>query len=298
MQAEIWYFQINADAGQRVTSRILQVLGTQIVEPDEFSSRLTCGSLSVAFTLTTTEKGARRVGLLLRRLPSVHSAIWLLSPLETITPATGFAFSLLAAEGSEPDTNPDSSFWSEAPSVFFHAGNFGQAVTGLDTEIRARWTQHHFYFLFRCSYQDLCPLRTPAILESPTDELWCGDVAEIFLGEASDPFTRYGEFEVSPRSEWLDLLIEHQPGGKIHRAPLASRFGSAARIDADAKTWYAFFRIPCSAVCTAEARTGDRFRINFFRSQGDPAVDLCWRPTHQASFHVPSAFGTLVLVEA
>ena len=292
MEAGSWYFQVNADAGHRMPSRILQVLGTQSIEPDDFRSRFSCNYLSVAFTLATTEKGAQRIGLLLRRLPGVQSAVWLLWPLETIMPSNELAFSLFSADESGPEIDPEASFWTEAHAVSFRSNNFGVPVTGHDTEIRSRWTHHSFYFLFRCSYQALSPLPGPAVLDAPTDELWLGDVAEIFLGEASDPFTRYGEFEVSPRSEWLDLLIEHQPEGNIHRGPLESGFECAARIDQDAKIWYAFFRIPRIAPYV----TGDRFRINFFRSQGHPVAELCWKPTHDPSFHVPSSFGTLILV--
>ena len=295
MESETWYFQVRAGSGQRMSSRILQVLGTQLIEPQEFHSRLFSEGLWVAFTLTTTQEHTRRIGLLLRRLPGVQSALWLRSPLETIMPSDELAFSLLSAQDSQADTDPRSSFWAEAPIVSVRLNNFGELVPGHGTEIRSRWTLHFFYFLFECPYEELSTLPGAAILNEPTPELWLGDVAEIFLGEAHDPFSRYGEFEISPRGEWLDLVIEHQPDGSIDRAPLASGFESAARIDADAKIWYAFFRIPCTSVGRARLKPGDRFRINFYRSQGQPPLELCWQPTRDQSFHVPALFGTLVL---
>jgi hypothetical protein len=77
-----------------------------------------------------------------------------------------------------------------------------------------------------------------------------------------------------------------------------SGFLAAARIDRQAKRWYAVMRIPYGSVDTRPAAAGNRLRINFYLSEGQAPQHhgLAWRPTGKATFHAPEAFGTLELV--
>jgi hypothetical protein len=135
--------------------------------------------------------------------------------------------------------------------------------------------------------------------ETETNELWKWDVAEVFIGSDFKNIRRYKEFEISPQSEWIDLDIDldaprHEDGWVWN-----SGFQASARIDASAKIWYAYMRIPYKAVDTRDAVAGNTLRVNFFRSQGarPNRKSIVWQPTLRPTFHVPEVFGTLRLVD-
>ena len=197
-----------------------------------------------------------------------------------------------------PETNPNSDFWREAPSVFADRDSFGKIVPGHRTEIRSRWTADNLYFLFICPYEHL-NLKPDPRTDVETNKLWEWDVAEAFIGYDLQNISQYKEFEVSPQGEWVDLDIDltkpHHEGGWTWN----SGFKVAARIDSDRKIWYACMRIPYKAIDTWSAQAGNTLRLNLYRSQGPKAqhAAIAWQPTHKASFHVPEAFGTLELVK-
>jgi hypothetical protein len=196
------------------------------------------------------------------------------------------------------DADPNSGFWRGAPAVFAENDGRGDPVPGHRTEIRSRWTGENLYFLFICPYAQL-NLKPDPKTDVETNELWKWDVAEIFIGSNFQNIRRYREFEISPQGEWIDLDIDldaprHEDGWVWN-----SGFKSAARIGQATKTWYGFMRIPYSSVDSLPAAAGRTLRVNFFRSQGarPNRKAIVWQPTHQPTFHVPEAFGTLKLVD-
>lgn len=203
-----------------------------------------------------------------------------------------------AAGDVTADTNPDSPFWRGAPRVIAAADNFGREVAGHRTEVRSRWTQGNLYFLFICPYEQLNLKPDPQVAKE-TNELWKWDVAEVFAGSDFQNIRRYKEFEVSPQGEWVDLDIDldkprHEDGWTWN-----SGFQSAARIDAAARVWYCFMRIPLAAIDPRKPVAGNELRINLYRSQGPPAAhqSIAWRPTGKRTFHAPESFGILRLVD-
>jgi hypothetical protein len=293
-----WRYCLRASPEERMASRVLQVLGIQQLQPSEFHLHVTSGTLHIDFVVCTDKAKAQRVGLLLRRLERVNLVFWL--PL-----ATGdqplcidqVALSLRSQEEHPPDTDPDSGFWSTAPSIRLRMDSFGRPVCGNDTEVRLRWTPDNFYFLFLCNYEELWPRPLEPVLDRPTAELWKWDVAEVFIGTGQHPLTQYCEFELSPRGEWLDLRIDCMSGGGIVATPLDSKIAVAASQSQQKQMWNGFLRVPCAAVFSGQAEAGQRLRINFFRSQGANPTEITWRPGYSKSFHVPTAFGELLLIE-
>jgi hypothetical protein len=187
-----------------------------------------------------------------------------------------------AASDTKTDLDPNSPFWREAPAIFAATDTFGAAVPRHRTEVRSRWTGENLYFLFICPYERLHLKPNPQTAVE-TNELWNWDVAEVFAGSDFQNIRRYKEFEVSPQGEWIDLDIDlakphHEDGWTWN-----SGFQVAARIDARARVWYAFMRIP--------------YRVNFYRAQGPPQDHkaIAWRPTGKATYHVPESFGLLRL---
>jgi hypothetical protein len=195
-------------------------------------------------------------------------------------------------------TDPTAAFWQAARPVYAERDSFGKLVPGHRTEIRSRWTKNNLYFLFICPYEKL-NLKPSPKTETETYELWNWDVAEVFIGADFQNIRRYQEFEVSPQGEWVDLDIDlakphHEEGWTWN-----SGFHVAARIDHEAKTWYAAMRIPLSAIDRRPPAPGLTFRINLFHSQG-PAPDhksIAWQAPMTRTFHTPERFGVLKLVD-
>lgn len=279
-------------------SRILQVLETQRMPPLIFCAEVVGGAGSVDVSVEGDAGQARRVAALLLRLPGVEAAVWY-ERRDPMTAAEMMRVALaLRAEDSEGAiwTEPQAPFWSAAPAVYLRTNNAGKAEREHETEVRLRWTKEALWVRFACPYVDLHLRSGPARLETPTEELWTNDVAEVFVGDEVGMPARYQEFEVSPRGEWLDLQIEHGTDGVMVGTPLGSRFMCGALIEEARSVWTAVVQIPLRTFYPEGAQAGNSLRMNLFRSQGPLPLELAWQPTRRASFHRPSCFGTLLLI--
>jgi hypothetical protein len=198
---------------------------------------------------------------------------------------------------SDPDTNPDSRFWSGASRLIAEGDFYGRPIPGHRTEILLQWTFQNLYLLFVCPYQEL-RLKPHPDLTAETYELWNWDVAEVFIGDDFKNIRRYKEFEVSPQSEWVDLDVNLDNPPHEQGWVWQSGCQAAGRIDAGSKIWYGFLRIPWPAIDNRTPAAGNELRINFYRCQGsDPDRKyITWRPVNRASFHTPESFGILKLV--
>ena len=291
-----WYFRIRTISGERMPSRVLYVLDGQQVQPLDLQLVRLSNDVHMHFVIVTDESKATRIGLLLRRLEFVFSVLWTpISENATIRCMERLAISLQSSDEAASDTDPDSDFWKIAPSIWMQTNNHGQPVPGHQTEVRLRWTDQNLYFLFLCPYQELQVREGTPLLDRATPELWLCDVAEVFVGRSSDYMQCYCEFEASPKGEWLDLQIAIPAQGGIAGTALRSGFSTSARIEEEKGRWLAFLRIPYRCVNSGKPVAGDRLRVNFFRSQGRTPVEIAWQPTYDASFHVPSKFGMLLL---
>ena len=155
----------------------------------------------------------------------------------------------------------------------------------------------NLYLLFICPYEELYLHPNPSQTEE-TNELWDYDVAEAFIGTDFKDIRHYTEYEVSPQGEWVDLDIDRNTDPPSHqRGSGTPDFKVKARIDREHKIWYGEMQIPFAAIDYRQAgqgrgdahqpvpRTGAASRRKF----------IAWQPTHSPSFHVPEAFGLLVL---
>jgi hypothetical protein len=207
------------------------------------------------------------------------------------------ATSTEANEDVAIDTNPATTFWSQAIPLYTDRDKNDRILSGYRTEIRSRWTEKNLYFLFSCPYQELSLHPNPSTTME-TNKLWNWDVAEVFIGSDFKNIRRYKEFELSPQGEWLDLDIDlskphHEEGWTWN-----SGFQVAARIDAQKKIWYGAMKIPWTALDDTPPSAGKTLRVNFFRSQGPISnrKEMAWQPTMSETFHVPERFGLLRLV--
>jgi hypothetical protein len=225
-----------------------------------------------------------------------------------------FAFaSILMADGAgrivskhsgseaELSADPDSAFWRGVAGVWAENGPTGKPTPGHKTEIRSRWTEKNLYVLFVSQYDKMNPKPNPSTT-TETNKLWEWDVAEVFVGADSQNIRRYREYQVSPQGEWVDLDIDRDrplpEGGWLWN----SGFHVKARIDESKKLWYGEMRIPFESINGAGGkpftpRAGAELRINFYRLQG-PKPDramIAWQSTGAGTYHVPEAFGRMIL---
>ncbi|WP_263418110.1 carbohydrate-binding family 9-like protein [Terriglobus albidus] len=276
-------------------SRILQVLETQRIPPQHLQARQCHSAMHIQFTVEADEKQAGRIGWLVRRTHAVEAVHWMAISDAEHERRLWHRTALAAWSGEEIDVDldPCSGWWQSAPSALLLTDNSGLRVEGHDTEVRMRWTDNNLYLLFNSGYEHLNLRTDDAVLTQPTPNLWEHDVAELFLGRDPKASQGYGEYEVSPRGEWLDLDITADDGAIHSSVALNSGFLAAAELRESQSRWLAFLRVPVPLL--AERGTRD-LRLNLFRSQGPAPVELAWQPTHDVSFHVPSRFGYLHLL--
>lgn len=195
----------------------------------------------------------------------------------------------------ELSANPDSPEWAKAPRVIADRDYMHRPIPGSPTEIRSRWTKQHLYLLYICPYTEL-NLKPDPVLTEETPRLWNWDVAEAFIGSDFEHITRYKEFQVSPRGEWIDLDIDRENSKTQAGRSWNSGFTVKGRIDPQARIWYGEMRIPFAAIDSRPPQEGRELRIGLYRIAGaDPRTYYAWQPTGQTTFHVPQAFGTLRL---
>ena len=192
--------------------------------------------------------------------------------------------------------DPGAPHWRAVQPVIAANGPKGDPTPGHRTEIRSRWSDRNLYVLFTFPYETL-NLKPDPSTTTETNRLWNWDVAEVFVGADFENIRRYKEFQVSPQGEWVDLDIDRdhpQPeGGWMWN----SGFEVKARLDEKRKVWYGEMRVPLASIDSRPPAGGNELRINFYRIQGAPPNRrfVAWQPTGQGSYHVPEAFGRLVL---
>ncbi len=197
----------------------------------------------------------------------------------------------------ELTADPASPQWTGIAPVRASRDFFGEPSPLPPTEIRSRWTSKNLYLLFVCPYKTL-HLKPEPVTTEETDKLWNWDVAEAFIGSDYLKTSRYKEFQVSPQGEFVDLDIDQDnPKPPSEALEWQSGFTVKARKDTQKNIWYAEMSIPFSSLDIKSPRPGRELRIGLFRIEGEEPnqVYVTWRPTGARTFHVPSAFGSLVL---
>jgi hypothetical protein len=225
---------------------------------------------------------------------SVFAALLLLMSLTLHAASPGTITSRSVDSGTPLTLDPAAPLWTGASPVTAHQGRWGEPLPGKPTEIRSRWSPTDLYLFFVCPYERL-HLKPDPTTTAETNHLWDWDVAEAFIGADPASIRHYTEYEVSPQGEWVDLDID-RGNPKSPGIRWDSGFEAKARIDRAAKTWYAAMRIPMKVLGITPA-AGGQLRVNFYRIEGGPPsrTYITWQPTHSETYHVPEAFGRLVL---
>lgn len=222
--------------------------------------------------------------------------VLLIAAVTAFADGPGKIVSKRAAEDFPLSADPDAKQWKGIPGVFAENDSFGKPLPGYRTEIRSRWTDKYLYLLYIQPYKTLYLIDNPSTT-TETNKLWEHDVAEVFISADFDHIRQYKELQVSPQSEWVDLEIDREHPKPEGGWRWNSGYTVKARVDDKAKVWYGEMKIPLSSLDVAAPKTGQQMRVNFFRMQGPPSdqIGIAWQPTNNRSYHVPEAFGRLIL---
>ena len=171
------------------------------------------------------------------------------------------------------------------------------AKTGILTTVRAAWTSDALHVRWELAGAGLNVDDTRPI-ETEREKLYEEDCVELFFTpDASDP-SHYYEIEIGPRGHFFDLEVHRGVKLDVKKAIAWSSAATIATdVDADKHTVTidASFRAP--AIVKA-LTVGASLPFALYRMEGkSPRKYLAWSPTRtpKPDFHVPSAFGRLVL---
>jgi uncharacterized protein (DUF362 family) len=254
------------------------------------------------------EAAARRLGLDLAHVDVVgDGAAALASPPPPRFKAMA-PFALGAAEEERPaihaaalppgatvtlDGRGDDEVWRRAPEVRFATDYKGQD-TGIVTRARFLWSPDALYALFTLEGAGLRTDRSRPVDVERVD-LYEEDCVELFLTPDAARPQRYFEIELGPYGHFFDLDIDKD----AHRSD--EKWSSGARIAAvqDEDAHRAVIEVALRAPDVTRALVaGARLRLGLYRMEGRaPRRYLAWSPprTPRPNFHVPEAFGTLVI---
>lgn len=204
-------------------------------------------------------------------------------------------------------SDEDSTLFDVHAASWAAAAVIGWGAAPYVTRFRALWTDAALFLRFDAA--DDAPWHT---MTRRDDRLWEEEVVEIFL-DPSRSGVDYAELEISPANVVCDLVVRRpwpdlssDPGWHIDG--LATRVARWSGPAADGDGWTATARVPWEGLrpitdgVRVPPRAGDVWSFNVFRIKrpGGPArpaenvVLSAWSPTGAPSFHVPSAFGSLV----
>jgi len=184
--------------------------------------------------------------------------------------------------------------WSRAPRVTWDSDYAGKA-TAISTSARFLWQEGALFVLFELEGAGLDNTDRSRPTSTERSKLYEEDCVELFL--APDPKTRqhYFEIELGPFGHWFDIDVDHEHG----KENPAWSSAVETRTLADAALHHAVIEASFRAPEVASAlQAGAQLPLGLFRSEGKgERAYLAWSPprTPKPNFHVPEAFGSLVL---
>ena len=112
---------------------------------------------------------------------------------------------------------------------------------------------------------------------------------EIFIGPDLNKVTRYGEYEVSPSNEWVDLICDLPDKDFAWNGGMES----AVTVDEQRKVFTVEIRLRVDRLTDKKPVTGERWWLNLYRIDRANKAFLAFSPTMNGSFHTPEKFGLL-----
>ncbi len=188
--------------------------------------------------------------------------------------------------------------WASAPGVTFDTDYSGKS-TGVFTTVKFSWSTSGLAMFADVSSTDLFVDQTKSLtVDRP--KLYDEDCVELFFTPTPKTPNRYYEIELGPYGHFLDLAVD------LDAATYDTSFSSGLVVKTvvDKPGRHASIEAIFTAKeITSVLAAATAYRIGLFRLEGkttDPGgrLFLAHSPpkTAKPNFHVPSAFGTLVLL--
>jgi uncharacterized protein (DUF362 family) len=187
--------------------------------------------------------------------------------------------------------------WAAA-TPFDFATDWAGRPTKTKTRVRALWSPEGLYMLWELEGTSENTDRT-----RPTDvervDLYQENCVELFLAPDPENRKKYIELEVGPYGHWFDLLVD-RTGAKVQSDVAWSAGVTVGTARDEAKGTAVIELAITSPEVLAVLAVDGRLPIGLFRMEGKaPRQYLAGFPTRtpKPNFHVPDAFGTLILTD-
>jgi uncharacterized protein (DUF362 family) len=183
--------------------------------------------------------------------------------------------------------------WSAARPARFETDWAGKK-TGTATRVRAAAGKDALYMLWELEGAGVNVDATRPV-KVEREKLYEEDCVEVFLTPNPADRTRYYEVEVGPLGHFFDLAVDR----KTRKSDVAwsSAPEIATKVDRDRKMVTIELALRAPELASA-LKPGARLPLGLYRMEGaSPRQYLAWSPTRtdKPNFHVPEAFGTLVI---
>jgi uncharacterized protein (DUF362 family) len=183
--------------------------------------------------------------------------------------------------------------WEPATPIRFDT-DWSGAHTPTSTRVRTLWSKGALFVLWELEGAGIAvDASRPVKVER--EKLYEEDCVELFLAPDAATPTRYFEVEVGPLGHFFDIAVDK----KTNKSDSAwsSRPQIATTVDRDRHRATIEIALRSPDVLHALA-PGARLPFALYRMEGrSPRLYLAWSPTRtpKPNFHVPDAFGTIVL---
>jgi hypothetical protein len=183
--------------------------------------------------------------------------------------------------------------WATAPVTTFDTAWSGDR-TAVSTNVRVLWSERALYMLWELDGAGL-NVDTTRPVSVEREKLFQEDCVELFLAPDPAERRRYFEIELGPMGHFFDLLIDRRKGTSD------AGFSSNAQIRTTVDRAHGKATIEVALrnpELVGALRRDAKLPVGLFRMEGKaPRQFLAWSPTRtpRPNFHVPDAFGTLVL---
>ncbi|AKT42825.1 DUF362 domain-containing protein [Chondromyces crocatus] len=191
------------------------------------------------------------------------------------------------------DGRADDDAWARATPVAWDTDTSG-ASTGIRTTARFLWSSEALHVLFELSGTGLFTDRARPI-GTERQKLFEEDCVELFLTPDPTAPRRYVEVELGPFGHFLDLTVDLDT--RKYDTTWSSGLRLATTQNPSARQAIVEASLTAPEIVRA-LKAGARLPMGLFRMEGrSPRQYLSWSParTPKPNFHIPSAFGTLVL---
>jgi hypothetical protein len=194
------------------------------------------------------------------------------------------------------DGKGDDAAWARATPVSWQT-DFAGVASGITTRARFVWSKSGLYALLELSGAGL-HVDTSQPVEIERKGLYNEDCAEIFFTPDPAHPKHYFEVELGPFGHYFDIEIDREKGKQNTAWSSGARIATTRNAAARSAVIEALLTAP---EIVAALAAGARLPLGLYRMEGTGGAGdrhfLAWSPprTPKPNFHVPEAFGALLL---